>query len=60
MENSKNAPKIIGAAGVEGQSSSIQQAYPDTCAIRSQEIILRDFKIAFNNALKMIELNKNV
>ena len=43
MENSKNAPKIIGAAGVEGQSSSIQQAYPDTCAIRSQEIILRDF-----------------
>ncbi|UZJ40282.1 hypothetical protein OO006_07810 [Prosthecochloris sp. SCSIO W1101] len=43
MEKSKDAPKVVGSAGVEGQSSSIQQAYPDTCAIRSQEIILRDF-----------------
>ncbi len=39
------APTVIGTPGVNGQSHFIQQGYEDTCAIRSQELILRDFGV---------------
>ncbi len=38
-------PTVIGIAGVDGQSSFVKQRYEDTCAIRSQELILRDFGV---------------
>ena len=41
----KDAPKVIGLPGVEGESESIKQNYPDTCAVKSQELILRDFGV---------------
>ncbi|MDJ0899709.1 MAG: hypothetical protein QNJ55_12950 [Xenococcus sp. MO_188.B8] len=37
------APTVVGTSGFEGQSSFIQQSHADTCAIRCQELILRDF-----------------
>ena len=43
MTDSQDAPKKWGAEPVDEVSADIRQSYPDTCAIRSQEIILRDF-----------------
>lgn len=37
------APSVIGEPGVDGVSPLVQQSYEDTCAIRCQELILRDF-----------------
>lgn len=39
------APTVLGTPGVEGTSPLIEQSYPDNCAIRCQEIVLRDFGI---------------
>lgn len=39
------APKVVGLPGEEGKSSSVQQHFEDTCAVRSQELILRDFGV---------------
>jgi hypothetical protein len=41
----ENAPKEIGLSPVAGQSDLIKQGYDNTCAIRCQELILRDFGI---------------
>lgn len=41
----QDAPKIVGLPGTDGTSPFVQQQYDDTCAIRSQELILRDFGI---------------
>lgn len=41
----ESAPTVIGVPGVDGTSSSIRQGEGDTCAIRSQEIVLRDFGV---------------
>ena len=43
--NIEKAPTEIGLPSADGQSEDIQQGYDDTCAIRSQELILRDFGI---------------
>ena len=43
-ENSFEEPeKQLGELASEGQSSAVFQPYPDTCAIRCQEIILQEF-----------------
>ncbi|ACF14795.1 hypothetical protein Ctha_2345 [Chloroherpeton thalassium ATCC 35110] len=42
----QNAPKIVGLPGTEGNSEFVHQHYEDTCAVRSQELILRDFGIS--------------
>lgn len=39
------APTTLGLPGVDGRSSWVQQHYEDTCAIRCQELILRDFGV---------------
>lgn len=39
------APTVVGTPGVEGTSPLVQQSYPDNCAIRCQELVLRDFGI---------------
>ena len=39
----ETAPTVVGTSGFDGQSSLIQQSHADTCAIRCQELILRDF-----------------
>lgn len=39
----QDAPHVIGSEGDDGQSEFVQQRYSDTCAIRCQELILRDF-----------------
>jgi hypothetical protein len=44
-ENSQHAPTEIGLPAMDGTSPSVQQGYDDTCAIRSQELVLRDFGI---------------
>ena len=41
----QDAPKVIGLPGAEGKSASVQQNYQDTCAVKSQELILRDFGV---------------
>lgn len=41
----EHAPTTFGLPGVDGQSSWVQQHYEDTCAIRCQELILRDFGV---------------
>lgn len=41
----QDAPKVIGLPGAEGKSASVQQNYQDTCAVKSQELILRDFNV---------------
>ncbi len=41
----QEAPKVIGLPGAEGKSASVQQNYQDTCAVKSQELILRDFGV---------------
>ncbi|MGB3638662.1 MAG: C39 family peptidase [Rivularia sp. (in: cyanobacteria)] len=41
----ESAPAVIGVPGVDGKSSSILQGEDDTCAIRSQELVLRDFGV---------------
>jgi hypothetical protein len=41
----QDAPKVVGLPGGEGTSSSVQQHFEDTCAVRSQELILRDFGV---------------
>lgn len=38
-------PDIYEANGIYGQTNEVQQAYADTCAIKSQQIILNDFGI---------------
>lgn len=44
------ASTVIGIPGFDGESLSIQQVGRDTCAIRSQEIVLRDFGINISEA----------
>lgn len=41
----QDAPKVVGLPGVDGKSDDIRQGYQDTCAVRSQELILRDFGV---------------
>ena len=41
----QDAPQVIGLPGAEGKSDAIKQHYQDTCAVRSQELILRDFGV---------------
>ena len=41
----ETAPLVIGVPGIDGKSSLVHQGYQDTCAIRCQELILRDFGI---------------
>jgi len=41
----ESAPKTVGLPGVDGQSELVHQHYEDSCAIRSQELILRDFGV---------------
>lgn len=41
----QDAPKVVGLPGTDGSSPFVQQQYDDTCAIRSQELILRDFGV---------------
>lgn len=41
----EHAPTTLGLPGVDGRSSWVQQHYEDTCAIRCQELILRDFGV---------------
>lgn len=41
----ETAPTVVGTPGVDGTSSLVQQSYPDNCAIRCQELVLRDFGI---------------
>lgn len=38
----EHAPTTLGLPGVDGRSPWVQQHYEDTCAIRCQELILRD------------------
>ena len=40
-----DAPKVVGLPGTNGTSESVQQHYQDTCAVRSQELVLRDFGV---------------
>lgn len=44
-EGIHDAPKVIGLPGINGSSDFVQQNYQDTCAVRSQELILRDFGV---------------
>jgi len=41
----QEAPKVVGLPGEDGTSSSVKQHFEDTCAVRSQELILRDFGV---------------
>ncbi len=41
----EHAPTTLGLPGVDGRSPWVQQHYEDTCAIRCQELILRDFGV---------------
>lgn len=41
----EQAPTIIGVPGIDGTSPLVEQGYDDTCAIRSQELILRNFGV---------------
>jgi len=43
--NIEHAPTVVGLPGIDGKSPEIQQTHADTCAIRSQELILRDFGV---------------
>ncbi|MBL8254379.1 MAG: zf-HC2 domain-containing protein [Candidatus Competibacter sp.] len=42
----EHAPTTLGLPGVDGRSPWVQQQYEDTCAIRCQELILRDFGVS--------------
>jgi hypothetical protein len=44
-DGSQNAPLVFGFPSTDGTSPLVQQHYDDTCAIRSQELILRDFGV---------------
>lgn len=40
-----DTPKLVGFPGINGKSESMLQHNQDTCTVRSQELILRDFGV---------------
>lgn len=64
MTDNKNsyansAPTVVGVPEVEGQSPLVQQSHADTCAVRCQELILRDFGVDVSEDMLCYEAATN-